>query len=194
MGASFGPWRRRRAHRLIRIFRGPFSRKEADMLLHLPIVVMATLSPVAVSDTVPKFDIVRECRLEGGSTVELERCSENEGAALRASTGVGAICRRRQEELHCLRDNRRFRKLCRAFDVSGNGPRCHQCRQQSARFAYDRCDATAPPGVTVGLGSCKSASRRFRVGHYQASMSIRTRCLPPVQHAATIAAAARRRG
>jgi hypothetical protein len=53
------------------------------MLLHLPIVVMATLSPVAVSDTVPKFDIVRECRLEGGSTVELERCSENEGTAVR---------------------------------------------------------------------------------------------------------------
>jgi hypothetical protein len=53
------------------------------MVLHLPIVVMATLSPVAVSDTVPKFDIVRECRLEGGSTVELEPCEEDEGDALR---------------------------------------------------------------------------------------------------------------
>jgi hypothetical protein len=53
------------------------------MLLHLPIVIMATLSPVAVSDTVPKFDIVRECRLEGGSTVEFDRCSEGEGVALR---------------------------------------------------------------------------------------------------------------
>jgi hypothetical protein len=27
------------------------------MLLHLPILVLATLSPVAVSDTVPTFDI-----------------------------------------------------------------------------------------------------------------------------------------
>jgi hypothetical protein len=36
-----------------------------------------------VSDTVPKFDIVRECRFEGGSAVELDRCSEDEGAALR---------------------------------------------------------------------------------------------------------------
>lgn len=53
------------------------------MLLHLPIAIMATLSPIAVSDTVPKFDIVRECRLEGGSTVELDRCSDHEGAALR---------------------------------------------------------------------------------------------------------------
>lgn len=53
------------------------------MLLHLPIVVMATLSPVAVSDTVPKFDIVKECRFEGGSTTEIDRCSEDEGAAFR---------------------------------------------------------------------------------------------------------------
>jgi hypothetical protein len=41
------------------------------------------LSPVAVSDTVPKFDIVSECRFEGGSIVEFDRCSEDEGAALR---------------------------------------------------------------------------------------------------------------
>ena len=33
------------------------------MFVHLPIVIVATLTPVAVSDTVPKFDIVRECRL-----------------------------------------------------------------------------------------------------------------------------------
>ena len=52
------------------------------MLLHLPIAIMATLSPVAVSDAVPKFDIVRECRFEGGSTVELDRCSQDEAAAL----------------------------------------------------------------------------------------------------------------
>ena len=52
------------------------------MLLHLPIAILATLSPVAVSDTVPKFDIVRECRFEGGSTVEFGRCSQDEAAAL----------------------------------------------------------------------------------------------------------------
>jgi hypothetical protein len=53
------------------------------MLLHLPIAILAAFSPVAVSDTVPKFDILRECRFEGGSTVEHDRCSEDEGAALR---------------------------------------------------------------------------------------------------------------
>ena len=52
------------------------------MLLHLPIAILATLSPIAVSDTVPKFDIVRECRFEGGSTAELDRCSQDETEAL----------------------------------------------------------------------------------------------------------------
>ena len=52
------------------------------MLLHLPIAILATLSPVAVSDTVPKFDIVRECRFEGGSTVDFDRCPQDEAEAL----------------------------------------------------------------------------------------------------------------
>jgi len=52
------------------------------MLLHLPIVILVALSPVAVSDAMPKFDIVRECRFEGGSTVEFDRCSQDEAEAL----------------------------------------------------------------------------------------------------------------
>jgi hypothetical protein len=52
------------------------------MLLHLPIVVLATLSPVAVSDTVPTFDILKECRYEGGSPANVERCLRDEAAAL----------------------------------------------------------------------------------------------------------------
>lgn len=52
------------------------------MLLHLPIVILATLSPVAVSDTVPKFDVARECRFEGGSVENVARCARDEAAAL----------------------------------------------------------------------------------------------------------------
>jgi hypothetical protein len=52
------------------------------MLLHLPIVIMATLSPVAVSDTVPKFDVAKECRFEGGSTADVGRCHQDEAEAL----------------------------------------------------------------------------------------------------------------
>jgi hypothetical protein len=52
------------------------------MLLHLPITILATLSPIHVSDTVPTFDIVRECRYEGGSATNVEQCSRDEAAAL----------------------------------------------------------------------------------------------------------------
>jgi hypothetical protein len=52
------------------------------MLLHLPIVILATLSPIAVSDTVPKFDIVRECSFEEETTVNFSQCSTDEAAAL----------------------------------------------------------------------------------------------------------------
>ena len=51
------------------------------MLLHLPIAILATLSPIPVSDTVPTFDIVKECRHEGGSAANVERCSQDETAA-----------------------------------------------------------------------------------------------------------------
>ena len=52
------------------------------MLLHLPIAIMATLSPVAVSDTVPNFDVAKECRFEGGSTADIDRCHQDEATAL----------------------------------------------------------------------------------------------------------------
>jgi hypothetical protein len=52
------------------------------MLLHLPIVILATLSPIHVSDTVPTFDIARECRYEGGSAANVAQCSQDETTAL----------------------------------------------------------------------------------------------------------------
>jgi hypothetical protein len=48
------------------------------MLLHLPIAIMMTLSPIAVSDSVPRFDIASECRFEG----DFDRCSQDEAVAL----------------------------------------------------------------------------------------------------------------
>jgi hypothetical protein len=52
------------------------------MLLHLPIVILATLSPVAVSDSAPKLDITKECRFEGGSSETFNRCVRDENEAL----------------------------------------------------------------------------------------------------------------
>jgi hypothetical protein len=52
------------------------------MLLHLPISILVAFSPVAVSDAVPKFDVAQECRFEGGSTADIDRCHQDEAAAL----------------------------------------------------------------------------------------------------------------
>ncbi|MEI9923858.1 MAG: hypothetical protein WDN50_10435 [Bradyrhizobium sp.] len=53
------------------------------MLLHLPIVILTTLSPVAISDTPPRFDIARECRFESESSKAFDRCARDEGDALK---------------------------------------------------------------------------------------------------------------
>jgi hypothetical protein len=53
--------------------------EEFDMFIHLPIAMTALLSPIAVSDAVPTFDIGRECRFESQSTPEtFNRCSNQE--------------------------------------------------------------------------------------------------------------------
>jgi hypothetical protein len=52
------------------------------MLAHLPIIIFASLPLTAVgADSVPKFDIARECRSEGGSQATLERCAADEAKA-----------------------------------------------------------------------------------------------------------------
>jgi hypothetical protein len=53
------------------------------MLAHLPILIMTMLTSVATSDTVPNFDIARECRSESGSNADYDRCSDDESTALR---------------------------------------------------------------------------------------------------------------
>jgi len=51
------------------------------MLFHLPIVIMATLSPIPVSDGVPTLDVEKECRFEGGSSEIYDRCVRDENDA-----------------------------------------------------------------------------------------------------------------
>jgi hypothetical protein len=123
------------------------------MLLHLPIAIMAALSPVAVSDTMPKFDIVRECRFEGGSAVEYDRCSVDEGTALRelqkawaqfagadkrncvTSTAIGGFASY-VDLLTCL-------EMARDADNANNISRGPQTTDSMR---------PAGPGVTVGMG------------------------------------------
>lgn len=51
------------------------------MLLHLPIAILASLPISPASDAVPKFDITRECRSEGGPQVALDKCAQDEATA-----------------------------------------------------------------------------------------------------------------
>ena len=51
------------------------------MLAHLPIIIFASLPLTTVADGVPKFDIARECRAEGGSQASLEKCVADESNA-----------------------------------------------------------------------------------------------------------------
>jgi hypothetical protein len=57
------------------------------MLIHLPIVVMATLSPIPVADGVPKLDIAKECSFEGGTSEAQQRCVRDENEALQQLQG-----------------------------------------------------------------------------------------------------------
>jgi hypothetical protein len=51
------------------------------MLNPVQLFLFASLPFIAIADSVPKFDIARECRSEGGSQAMLEICAEDEAAA-----------------------------------------------------------------------------------------------------------------
>ena len=51
------------------------------MLLHLPIVILSSFPLTPVADTVPKFDIARECKSEGGPQAVLDQCAAAEAQA-----------------------------------------------------------------------------------------------------------------
>ncbi len=52
------------------------------MLLHLPITIMLALPVTPVADSVPKFDMMRQCRSEGGEQAAVDRCMADESDAL----------------------------------------------------------------------------------------------------------------
>jgi len=126
------------------------------MLLHLPIVILATLSPIAVSDTVPKFDVVKECRYEGGSTADFDRCSRDEAVALEQLKNewprfVGA------DKSTCMKEATIDEvasyvelKICLEM-ASEVGKREHNSPELGADIE-SASPRLARPGVTVGIG------------------------------------------
>jgi hypothetical protein len=59
----------------------PTFARRTDMLAHLPIVILASFPLTTVADGVPKFDIAKECRAEGGPQAVLDRCAADEATA-----------------------------------------------------------------------------------------------------------------
>jgi hypothetical protein len=51
------------------------------MLSPVQLFLLASLPFIPVADSVPKFDIARECRSEGGSQAVLDSCARDEAAA-----------------------------------------------------------------------------------------------------------------
>jgi hypothetical protein len=58
------------------------------MLLDLPFVIPATLLPAAISDTLPKFDIAKECRFGSELSKAFGRCSHDEAGTLLEASGT----------------------------------------------------------------------------------------------------------
>jgi hypothetical protein len=48
------------------------------MLIHLPIIILTSLHPIAIANAVPQFDIMRECQTEGGTKEMEQRCADDE--------------------------------------------------------------------------------------------------------------------
>jgi hypothetical protein len=51
------------------------------MLNPIQLFLFASLPLVPIADSLPKFDIARQCQFDGGSKVEQERCAQEEAAA-----------------------------------------------------------------------------------------------------------------
>jgi hypothetical protein len=123
------------------------------MLIHLPIAIMAALSPVAVSDTVPKFDIVRECRFEGGSTVDFNRCSQDEAEALEQLTANWAQFSG-VDKSTCLSAATvggiaSYVELVTCLEMTREAGNSDKNQRDPKRTAPTR---SVGPGVTVGVG------------------------------------------
>lgn len=97
------------------------------MLLHLPIVLLTTLSPIPISDTVPQFAIAKECSFESEGSAESKLCTQEETAALAELKKKWPQFVASEKSNCLLEEKRRIHELRRTADLSGNGARCGRC-------------------------------------------------------------------
>jgi hypothetical protein len=123
------------------------------MLLHLPIVLASMLSPVAATEAVPKFDIVRECRFEGGSTAAFDRCSDDEATPLQKLQNAWPQFSDADKKT-CIA-SATIGEMASYVDLQICLEMSHDVKTESDRPRGPRTtDAMRPraPGVTVGVG------------------------------------------
>jgi hypothetical protein len=126
------------------------------MLLHLPIVILVTLSPIAVSDTLPKFDVVRECRNEGGPVASVDRCSRDEAAALEQLKSewarfVGTDKSTCTKEA-MIDDSASYVELLTCLEMASGVGQEDANPPDPGTGTYSPPRRPAQPGVTVGVG------------------------------------------
>jgi hypothetical protein len=123
------------------------------MLLHLTIVLASMLSPVVATEAVPKFDIVRECRFEGGSTAALDRCSQDEATALQKIQNAWPQFSQADKKT-CIA-SATIGEMASYVDLQICLEMSHDVETESDSSRGPRTtDAMRPraPGVTVGVG------------------------------------------
>ena len=133
------------------------------MLLHLPIAIMVMLSPIAVSDTVPKFDTVRECRIEGGPSVDMARCSRDEAAALRQLQQGWALYsgtdRKACTTEATIGDFASYVELLTCLEMARDAKSADNTSRGSRANPELRPMRPGPSGVMVGIGDGPTSSR-----------------------------------
>jgi hypothetical protein len=123
------------------------------MLAHLPIVILTFLHPTLVADTVPKFDVAKECRFEGGTGPIQERCAADETQARtqvqsewkQFTPGAKSQCNQETtadnspsyvELLTCLEMERDVKKSRRRDGCAARSSRQHSsCQYESSSLA-----------------------------------------------------------
>jgi hypothetical protein len=136
------------------------------MLLHLPLAILTMLSPIAVSDTVPKFNIVRECSFEGGSAADFARCSRDEAAAFRqlheAWSLYVAADRKACTAETTIGGAASYVELLTCLEMAGYGKNADNISRGPRAKPESRPTRPGPPEVTVGVGHDPTSSRSGR--------------------------------
>lgn len=126
------------------------------MLLHVPLVILATLLPIVGSDTVPRFDIAKECRYEGGAATDVDRCSRDESTALERLetewTQFGGANKRACVGESTVGSFASYVELLTCLEMTGSVEKADRNARDLGAGTESSPPQLGRPGVTVGVG------------------------------------------